>query len=538
MSALFRRSAFNLARTVSVPARTAVMRPAFAVRSYAAASGLSKDDIQVRVLDVLKSFEKVDAAKLSVASSFTEDLGLDSLDAVEAVMAIEEEFSIEIPDAEADEIKTVQQAIDYIANTPEGSTRLLSSHLSFLQMPVLPPDTAQLVLGPREWLVSLAEDVEKWLSKTLGISSKSDSVRAVSVLLTSGALLYLWSLRSRARGRPPIVSHWIPWLGSALQMHQDPDALLRKAQRELGPVFGVKTFGSVVYYIADADLINLVYKQTSVFSGSPMQATFLNTVFDMRKEVIHGSHAGIFGDMLASKNRHISPVNVHNLVSAFIAHTQTLVSQLPPGSVQLQELVILMQKADCAMLFGSSLDFGTVASAFEEFDRGVVNLAINFPSIFMGRTIAVRSQLIDRLTQYFESGAPEDASQQLKDFVDLAKRTFIFKGGDQVMCNMRGVHMDPNVYAHPEMFEPGRFADGKGMRGRFFPFGGGFSICEGRHLALSQIKAFLVILLSEFDLSLDDSQGVAYTEEIMMGSGIEEQLQQNRGAILMNPQGE
>ncbi|CAE6538210.1 unnamed protein product [Rhizoctonia solani] len=136
MSALFRRSALNLARTVSVPARTTVMRPAFTVRSYAAASGLSKDDIQVRVLDVLKSFEKVNAAKLAPASSFVEDLGLDSLDAVEAVMAIEEassgiehgtstdldkqEFSIEIPDAEADEIKTVQQAIDYIANTPEA----------------------------------------------------------------------------------------------------------------------------------------------------------------------------------------------------------------------------------------------------------------------------------------------------------------------------------------------------------------------------------------------------------------------------------
>ncbi|KAH7334578.1 acyl carrier protein-like protein [Rhizoctonia solani] len=120
MSALFRRSAFNLARTASIPARTTVMRPAFAVRSYAAASGLSKDDIQARVLDVLKGFEKIDAAKLAPASSFTDDLGLDSLDAVEAVMAIEEEFSIEIPDAEADEIKTVQQAIDYIANTPEA----------------------------------------------------------------------------------------------------------------------------------------------------------------------------------------------------------------------------------------------------------------------------------------------------------------------------------------------------------------------------------------------------------------------------------
>lgn len=47
--------------------------------------------------------------QLSASATFTKDLGLDSLDAVEVVMAIEEEFGIEIPDAEADEITTVKQ---------------------------------------------------------------------------------------------------------------------------------------------------------------------------------------------------------------------------------------------------------------------------------------------------------------------------------------------------------------------------------------------------------------------------------------------
>lgn len=91
-----------------------------AARGYAAAAGLSKDDITVRILDVLKSFEKVDSSKLTNNASFTSDLGLDSLDAVEVVMAIEEEFAIEIPDAEADEITTVQDAINYVANTSEA----------------------------------------------------------------------------------------------------------------------------------------------------------------------------------------------------------------------------------------------------------------------------------------------------------------------------------------------------------------------------------------------------------------------------------
>ncbi|TFK30524.1 acyl carrier protein [Coprinopsis marcescibilis] len=88
--------------------------------TYASGAGLSRDAIQTRIFDVLKGYEKVDPSKLTPQASFSKDLGLDSLDAVEVVMAVEEEFSIEIPDAEADQIQSVDQAIDYIAKTPEA----------------------------------------------------------------------------------------------------------------------------------------------------------------------------------------------------------------------------------------------------------------------------------------------------------------------------------------------------------------------------------------------------------------------------------
>jgi len=55
-----------------------------------------------------------DNDKIKNASSFIDDLGADSLDTVELVMALEEEFDTEIPDEEAEKITTVQQAIDYI----------------------------------------------------------------------------------------------------------------------------------------------------------------------------------------------------------------------------------------------------------------------------------------------------------------------------------------------------------------------------------------------------------------------------------------
>jgi len=89
-------------------------------RAAFSTASLDKSQVETRVLDVLRSFEKVSPEKIKSSASFTEDLGLDSLDAVEVVMAVEEEFSIEIPDAEADAIQTVQQAIDYIAKTPEA----------------------------------------------------------------------------------------------------------------------------------------------------------------------------------------------------------------------------------------------------------------------------------------------------------------------------------------------------------------------------------------------------------------------------------
>ena len=56
----------------------------------------------------------VDAAEVTPEASFIEDLGADSLDTVELVMALEEEFGIEIPDEEAEKIATVKDAIEYI----------------------------------------------------------------------------------------------------------------------------------------------------------------------------------------------------------------------------------------------------------------------------------------------------------------------------------------------------------------------------------------------------------------------------------------
>ncbi len=56
----------------------------------------------------------IELSELNNAASFVDDLGADSLDTVELVMALEEEFECEIPEEEAEKITTVQQAIDYV----------------------------------------------------------------------------------------------------------------------------------------------------------------------------------------------------------------------------------------------------------------------------------------------------------------------------------------------------------------------------------------------------------------------------------------
>ncbi|EJN07397.1 MULTISPECIES: acyl carrier protein [unclassified Herbaspirillum] len=70
-------------------------------------------DIEQRVKKIVAEQLGVAEADIKNESSFVDDLGADSLDTVELVMALEDEFEMEIPDEQAEKITTVQQAIDY-----------------------------------------------------------------------------------------------------------------------------------------------------------------------------------------------------------------------------------------------------------------------------------------------------------------------------------------------------------------------------------------------------------------------------------------
>uniref|UniRef100_A0A8C6WRM7 Acyl carrier protein n=1 Tax=Neogobius melanostomus TaxID=47308 RepID=A0A8C6WRM7_9GOBI len=85
-------------------------------RQYGDLPPLTIDGIKDRVMYVLKLYDKINPEKLQVSSHFMKDLGLDSLDQVEIIMAMEDEFGFEIPDAEAEKLMTPDEIAQYIAD--------------------------------------------------------------------------------------------------------------------------------------------------------------------------------------------------------------------------------------------------------------------------------------------------------------------------------------------------------------------------------------------------------------------------------------
>lgn len=78
-------------------------------------------DIATRVQEIVAEHLSIEKEKVVESASFTADLGADSLDTVELVMAFEEEFGVEIPDDAAEKIQTVQDAISYLSDKSKAA---------------------------------------------------------------------------------------------------------------------------------------------------------------------------------------------------------------------------------------------------------------------------------------------------------------------------------------------------------------------------------------------------------------------------------
>ena len=70
--------------------------------------------MEAKIIQFISEATKIDAAKINSTTNFVEDLNLDSLDIVELMMKMEDEFGVEIPDDEAEGLKTVQDVVKYL----------------------------------------------------------------------------------------------------------------------------------------------------------------------------------------------------------------------------------------------------------------------------------------------------------------------------------------------------------------------------------------------------------------------------------------
>ncbi|XP_071494798.1 acyl carrier protein-like [Diadema antillarum] len=86
------------------------------VRHYGSGAEMTIDIIKERCTLVLKLFDKVNPEQVTLDAKFVQDLGLDSLDAVEIIMAIEDEFGVEIPDETAEKLLNLKDVVEFLAD--------------------------------------------------------------------------------------------------------------------------------------------------------------------------------------------------------------------------------------------------------------------------------------------------------------------------------------------------------------------------------------------------------------------------------------
>jgi|SRR6201997_3604154 acyl carrier protein len=90
------------------------------VRATSGRGGMGMASVEERVKQIIVEQLGVDEAEVTPTASFVDDLGADSLDQVELVMAFEEAFGIEVPDEDAEKMTTVKDAIEYIDKHSKG----------------------------------------------------------------------------------------------------------------------------------------------------------------------------------------------------------------------------------------------------------------------------------------------------------------------------------------------------------------------------------------------------------------------------------
>lgn len=83
----------------------------------------TREEIETKVISIVSEQMGVDKSEIATDTSFVNDLNADSLDTVELVMELEDEFEMSIPDEDAEKIQTIRHAVDFIINQMDGAKK-------------------------------------------------------------------------------------------------------------------------------------------------------------------------------------------------------------------------------------------------------------------------------------------------------------------------------------------------------------------------------------------------------------------------------
>ncbi|GJJ07926.1 hypothetical protein Clacol_002133 [Clathrus columnatus] len=421
-------------------------------------------------------------------------------------------------------------------------------------------------------------------------------------------------------GRPPLVKYRIPWLGSAIELGKDPDAVFQKAMQAFGPVFRIKAAGQEYTYITSPDTISAVYRDAKTFEYSPIRYEMAEVIMGMPKHLSDPIH---LGPLFKFQYDNLSPQNVHKLHERFGMFAYECIQKTLDdfcGDNKITKLLsVTRSPAYDAMqytFFGKTYPTRESYELFRTFDQGFLMLQTSIPRFLLRKYINARERLI-KLTEGYIAKPHDDCSEFIQEVerlaneakwssrdianfftgdiwafqsntmqgvywiialqlqkpegltkiieeIDAERDTWIrnnpriqdetrcrwilegsfplltstiqeslryasasfsirivrkettlggyrIREGDYVICNTRCVHMDDEIHKNPTEFIPERYLgtakfmkNGRIVPNHTMPFGGGVSMCEGRHFATGELKIFIALFLSLVGVELAD----------------------------------
>ncbi|OSD03206.1 cytochrome P450 [Trametes coccinea BRFM310] len=428
--------------------------------------------------------------------------------------------------------------------------------------------------------------------------------------------------------RPPLLRHWIPWLGPAFEVGKDPDGFFTSTSKRLGPIFRVELLGQERIFVTSPSMISTVYRDSQSYDFNEIRLDIGEQVFSI--SATFGRQPYMVDHFMPAMHRMILPSNLKPIITAYIDNAYDCIrssaAELHGSSVPLMSLIIPpAYHAAAHAAFGPGFPVGDSFPFFRTFDHSFHLLAANLPRWLLSEPLDAWEKLVDVVESYIDHMAEDDAEEagalvrltlqgreaaewtnrevasllssllwalqanavfaaywlfalQLQQSeglapliaeVDNARRLwqdthpstslgrefFKFLGssssnalplvtsairetlrytsqsysirrvmkpvqlggydlrvGEEVVCATRQAHIDDEIHPNAAAFDIRRYLeapkpikDGRLVANHSMAFGGGVSMCAGRHFAMAELKMFVAVMLTYATVEADPS---------------------------------